>query len=250
MIGIIGDVHSNAGALQACLAKMRERGVDRFIFLGDLLTYGPEPERTLEILMTVRNESLFLLGNHDDLYLKLFAGENPAYLSRLPEWIRESVDWTASRVDPVRFREINFQTSFREKKLFVSHANPYGEGDWTYVDSRAEYAKACTVLRGESVEVGIFGHTHRPKVFLGRTRQLVEVVEPSSFDVRFGIVNAGSIGQPRGGKCAFFVVLGYGEQGVVVEFIDIGFDFAETARLIKKTSLSDTSKVMLSKYFV
>lgn len=39
----MADIHSNHGALQACLAHAAERGAARFALLGDFIGYSAEP---------------------------------------------------------------------------------------------------------------------------------------------------------------------------------------------------------------
>src|ERR1043166_4148839 len=40
---IISDVHGNLEALDAVLADIKSRGIDRTICLGDIIGYGPNP---------------------------------------------------------------------------------------------------------------------------------------------------------------------------------------------------------------
>ena len=40
---IISDIHSNLSALEAVLADIDQRKVQRIICLGDLIGYGPDP---------------------------------------------------------------------------------------------------------------------------------------------------------------------------------------------------------------
>ena len=49
-IGVISDVHSNYIALEAVLAEMERRRIEALLFLGDYITDGPSPQRTLSLL--------------------------------------------------------------------------------------------------------------------------------------------------------------------------------------------------------
>src|ERR671931_194383 len=42
-VGLIGDVHGNAVALDAVLADMANRGVEEIVCLGDIAAGGPQP---------------------------------------------------------------------------------------------------------------------------------------------------------------------------------------------------------------
>jgi len=58
---IVSDVHANLAALEAVLDA--ERTWDRFVFLGDAVLAGPQPD---EVLSLLRKEADFcLMGNHD-----------------------------------------------------------------------------------------------------------------------------------------------------------------------------------------
>jgi predicted phosphodiesterase len=43
----ISDIHANIEALQAVLADIEPRGVDRIMCLGDVVNYGPDPAACL-----------------------------------------------------------------------------------------------------------------------------------------------------------------------------------------------------------
>ena len=52
-IGLFSDIHANREALEACLGHARDKGITRFIFLGDYVGYGADPGFVVD---TVRRE--------------------------------------------------------------------------------------------------------------------------------------------------------------------------------------------------
>ena len=60
---IISDLHSNTEALGAVLARLRKEGVERVVCLGDVVGYGPDPEKCIDMVM--ESCDLTLCGNHD-----------------------------------------------------------------------------------------------------------------------------------------------------------------------------------------
>ena len=70
-LALISDVHSNYKALEAFLAFLEEHPVDGIICLGDYVTDGPYPERTLALLrkMQERWTCYMLRGNREDYLL-------------------------------------------------------------------------------------------------------------------------------------------------------------------------------------
>lgn len=81
----IGDIHGRLDLLDALLMtiaeddRMRGAGVEtHYIFLGDLIDRGPESrgvvERLLDLSKTVANVR-FLMGNHEQVFLRAVAGD-------------------------------------------------------------------------------------------------------------------------------------------------------------------------------
>lgn len=62
-LGVIGDIHGNALALEAVLADLRQRGVTAVVNLGDLVSGPLWPAETLTLLRDAGIPSL--RGNHD-----------------------------------------------------------------------------------------------------------------------------------------------------------------------------------------
>src|SRR4029453_12966291 len=80
----VGDVHGRLDLLNQLLALI-EQDVERsparkslLIFLGDLIDRGPDSRGVVERLRTYRHDPLrtfFLGGNHEEVLLRLLAGE-------------------------------------------------------------------------------------------------------------------------------------------------------------------------------
>ena len=65
LTALFADVHSNLAALQACLSHARQRGAERYAFLGDLVGYGPDPAAVIEVVVEL-DGAIVVKGNHDD----------------------------------------------------------------------------------------------------------------------------------------------------------------------------------------
>jgi len=44
-LGLFSDVHSNLEALKAVLAVFKDAGVTRYVCCGDIIGYGPDPNK-------------------------------------------------------------------------------------------------------------------------------------------------------------------------------------------------------------
>lgn len=80
----IGDIHGRADLLDALLASIeaddRSRGGadTMFVFLGDLVDRGPDSRVVVERLMALRDGPVptrFLMGNHEEVFLRALAGD-------------------------------------------------------------------------------------------------------------------------------------------------------------------------------
>lgn len=81
---VVGDVHGRLDLLEELLAKIHleiERGSAAktlLVFVGDLIDRGPSSAQVLERLRTYRHEGvqpLFLLGNHEEVLLRILGGD-------------------------------------------------------------------------------------------------------------------------------------------------------------------------------
>lgn len=253
-IVVLSDLHANATALRAALVEVRALAPDRIIVLGDLLTYGVDIDETLTIVAELAaNGAPVLLGNHDKLYLDLAANDR-AYFDKLPDWLRESAEQTLRALDDRWFaRPFAFVDEYVIGDWLFSHANPFGVPDWTYLNHPPEITRAAEVLRARGMRGGVFGHTHRRRAYRyadGALDRLDETFARAASDDGTFVINPGSVGQPRGddGRPSFLhLVLDSGSvRGRLVPF---DFDTSAHIGRIEATTLSETTKTALTRYF-
>ena len=260
--GVIGDVHANARALHAALARMRSRPVDRLVFLGDLLSYGTDTD---EVLSTVAAEAergaVLLLGNHDRLYLDLVEGGH-GYYDSLPSWLRESVDWTLGRFDPALLRSLPYVPEHRWEQIVFAHANPYPPGadgvpDWRYINKPDDHALAARTLRARGLRAGVFGHTHRSRIVewpsargMGddARRALHGWVPETESDAL--VVNAGAIGQPRNRTATSTLLwMTVAPEGIDVEIEPLDYDVEGHLATVRELPLTPMTIAALTGFF-
>jgi len=236
-VSILSDIHAAADAYEAALRAARAEGFDLLLILGDLLTYGPLPERTLELTAdsVSRDGALLVVGNHDQLYRGPDATSN-AYFNGLPEWIRESIDWTVSRTGLDPLSHFQWCEEWSEGDLLAAHANPFGVGDWTYLRTDADFDRAGKVLADRGFRYGLFGHIHR---FARRTIG------------NSWVATIGSIGQPRHREEPLpqWAVARYDGHSWQVEQRHVDFDWSSHKAAIQATSMSAATKQRLCAFF-
>jgi len=83
----IGDIHGHLDLLEGLLARIRADEAahggpkGELIFLGDLINRGPQSAQVIDHLIAVqaeRPETRFLLGNHEEVFLKALGGDGRA----------------------------------------------------------------------------------------------------------------------------------------------------------------------------
>lgn len=74
-IAIFSDIHGNLPAFETMLRHIGK--VDQYIFLGDVVDYGPWSNECTSLLMELKN-CIRILGNHDQYFInKKYRGEKP-----------------------------------------------------------------------------------------------------------------------------------------------------------------------------
>lgn len=70
-IAVFSDIHGNYGAFGECLTYALDEGIRTLIFLGDYLGEFPYPQKTMEILYSLKEKCtcFFLRGNKEDYWI-------------------------------------------------------------------------------------------------------------------------------------------------------------------------------------
>ncbi|WP_150292178.1 metallophosphoesterase family protein [Sphingobium estronivorans] len=235
-IAALTDIHAASHPLQLALTAARREGFDAMLILGDLLTYGVQPLETLELVQgaATRDGAILISGNHDLLYQS--SPMAAAYRAGLPDWLRESVDWTAAHIPAGSMSAFDWQESWSSGPLFVAHANPFAFGDWRYIRSAEEAEEAAEAVAAKGFLYGLFGHVHRHRRY--------DCAAATIFTL-------GSLGQPRDDadrmpKWAMIEIRG---DLVTVETRDIDFDPEDQMHAIRATTLSAATQERLCRFF-
>ena len=70
-VAVFSDIHSNHTAFQTCVDYCMARGITRFILLGDYVSDCPYPQKTMELIHTLRGyfETHMVRGNREEYLL-------------------------------------------------------------------------------------------------------------------------------------------------------------------------------------
>jgi len=177
-VGFISDIHGNLPALEAVLADIERREIDRLICLGDIC-FGPQAHECLE---RVRGLGCpVILGNWDSWSIEGFPpADDPVgiMLYEIGAW------WAQGLTDDDRAFVRTFEPTLELPiegggSMFCFHGSPRSFTDWIFATTPDEELEDLFAGIDASVLVG--GHTHL---------QMLRRFGPSV------IVNPGSVGQP------------------------------------------------------
>jgi predicted phosphodiesterase len=255
---VVSDIHGNAAALGAIIRAAERTAYDRLLVLGDLLTYGTEGNRVLDLLEQASASApvTYILGNHDALYQAAHTGAASEYFDSLPSWLQESIENTARTTDIGRLNRLPFQHELILGGVLFAHANPYGPANWAYLNSLAEQSAAAAIMRSRALWFGMFGHTHRAALSIHRPPRASLTKAPSLRDfvaARSGattIFTVGSAGQSRGaGQGAAYAVLELNDQVVRVANYVVPYDVQRVREGVQRAGLSVETRERLLRFY-
>lgn len=123
---VVGDVHGRLDLLDELLEKihadMTERGSREtlLVFVGDLIDRGPSSKEVLERLRNYRREgvrTIFLLGNHEEVLLRILKGE--ADLITKWRWFGGVQTLESYGVDPARIAALEGDAAVDEVRRAI-----------------------------------------------------------------------------------------------------------------------------------
>lgn len=190
-IAIISDIHGNIEALKKTIEDIEQKGVDRYIILGDLVAQGPYPEEVLNLVNNLNTIGI-VCGNHDYyLAYKIFDNPNEKILGKsvkddkLAELIQNE-KWCMKEIGDVGMKFLRklpkyFTYWLKDTKLCFCHASP-----WDY--EVAPRVGCFDIIKKIEEEVNstiyFSGHTHIPHLIKSE---------------KITFVNPGSVGLPFDG---------------------------------------------------
>jgi len=184
---IISDTHGNIHALKRVLADPAGADAELTICLGDTVGYGAFPSECIRLIRETCG--IVVAGNHDSgtaggVPLKHFnsAGETAIRWIR-PRMSSEELEWLAG-----------LPLHATHGELFLCHSDPAHPAGWVYIRNASQAERA---IRARSEQISLIGHTHMPGCWI-RGGGFSE--EPSGDMSNTGILNCGSVGQPRDGN--------------------------------------------------
>jgi len=179
-LGLLGDIHGNALALESVLNTATELGVEKLLITGDLVGYYFQPGKVMELLAPWNK--FIVKGNHEDMLASII--ETPSLLAIIEKKYGSGLGLALEQLSEEQVSELTrlpeTQTITENScQIMLCHGSPWDTDQYIYPDSAEELFKKCTSF---GVNIIIIGHTHYPMC-----REIGTTL----------IINPGSVGQPR-----------------------------------------------------
>lgn len=242
-IAFVSDIHGNLPALQAVVADMARRGVDRVVNLGDSLSGPLLPEETAQFLMA--QDWLHLAGNHErqltDRPLERMGASDAHARSRLGP---APLAWIATQRPTHRLSD----------EVFLCHGSPRKDVEYfletvTPQGLRLATADEIALRRGDTpARLIACGHSHLPRALRAPDGCL--------------LLNPGSAGLPgyddehphrhwvdNGSPDARYAIAERGADGVWrAELIAVPYDFSTMVKLARSNGREDWAVPLTTGY--
>ncbi len=223
-IAVISDIHGNLSALNAVLDDIEKKGVDSVCCAGDLVGYGPFPNEVIDLLREKHIASVmgnydYAVGNSRIVCRCRYKDEEAAQIGAASlQWTTENV--TGSNREYLRMLPFEIAVGTDNCGVRLIHGSP--RRFYEYLDKDLDDRELNKLLFECVADVLVCGHTHIPYA-----RWLAEKL----------VVNAGSVGKPRGGdpRASYCIIKINGKPEAEICYVE--YDIESTARAIIEKGL-------------
>jgi predicted phosphodiesterase len=233
-VAVLADIHANGPALDAVLADVQTQGVEQMLVLGDIVGYGPDPARCVDVL--AGSDALVIRGNHDQAASSGTTGQG---FSRAASW---SVPWTWHKLsEEQRSWLMMLPLCLRQERIMAVHGAPKDPNFFNaYVyamtsDGNLDY------LAERGLQACFHGHSHMPGCWYrdrvgrsGFTREPELELHPQGHY----LICPGSVGQPRDGSHDASYLIWWPEQARVL-WRSVSYDHAALVAKLKDAGFPD-----------
>ena len=152
-LGVISDIHGDPEALALTLGHLAALGAQRVVCAGDLVGYGPDPDRVVALLAERGVESV--RGNHDRWALQRGPGVADEFGGGTP------ADQT---LNVLRTLPTNRLVAGAGRVGVIVHGSPRSDMEYVTRESHPSYILR-RMLRTLGADLLVVGHTHAPMCF-------------------------------------------------------------------------------------
>lgn len=228
---ILADAHSNWEALQRVLQDLKDEGVDKTVFLGDMVGYGPDPNTVVEELTGKIN--IKLAGNHD------WAALGWTDINYFNPYAQIAILWTREIITDSNLKnlaQLNLMIKDKDDRLLFVHSTPRQPEEWNYIFTLEEAEENFSSFTEKACFIG---HSHYPSVIEKNEKSKLVVKPGPLLRLEQGcqyIINVGSVGQPRDGDPRACYAI-YDSSSGTIKLKRIVYDITKTQEKMQAAGL-------------
>ena len=228
---ILADIHANLEAFTAVLEDISGRDdIEAIWCLGDIVGYGPDPGRCIEILTQCQH--IGIAGNHD---MAAIGRVDTSYFNPLAA---AAIQWTSGQLthEQVQYLQ-NLPETLQQGDFTLVHGSPM-QPLWEYVVSTGIAIRNFTYIETDCCLVG---HSHAPMAFKQeKGGGCTPVHLTPGIRLALGgskmIINPGGVGQPRDGDPRASYAI-YDSEREMVSVYRVDYDIEATQKKIMAAGL-------------
>ncbi len=220
-IAVFSDIHGNIEAFRQVLKDVDSRNVQACYFLGDAISYGPEPELCVRLLHD--KDIPCVLGNHELALIQ------PGVKNYFNDPTREHFDHAVKLLSKYSSEYISTWPRVRkEHDMLLVHGCPPDSVTRYLFDT--DEKKLLRIMADVKQSMVFVGHTHELEMISCTPSEIMRKrISPGPHELKEEktLVNVGSVGQPRDGdNRAKYVIWDQSEQTIEVFFVE--YDIEKT----------------------
>lgn len=236
IVALLSDLHANLGALHSCLRHAKERGAERFVFLGDLVGYGADPGAVVDVVADYAAQGAIVVqGNHDAAAAGITRNFN--------EMAAASLEWTRDALSPSQRAFLaGLPLIVRQDDVCYVHASADAPDRWAYIESNGAARQSIDAAQ---TTYTFAGHVHAQLLYFhtqsGKTAPYYPIPAspvPAPSHRRWHAI-VGSVGQPRDRNPAAAYAL-FDAASEQITFFRVAYDHHAAAARIRRAGLPES----------
>jgi predicted phosphodiesterase len=228
---ILSDAHGNLEAVSVILEHLRTQNIDEYVFLGDAVGYGANPNEVCDLLRPLMNHAV--LGNHD----AAVCGRMD--YSEYYDAARQALDWCVSQLSDENIAWLKtLPYKITNGIMEFSHGAPLVPEMFDYLFA-AEQLLDLIDSYEQFAPVTFIGHSHLTISFKLEHDRVTPVLLPEivcDSNAKY-IITVGSVGQPRDRdprtSCGIF-----DSESRIFQFVRLEYDKETTRQKIIDAGLA------------
>ena len=150
-LAVISDIHANLTALNLVLDDAKEKGIDKYLFLGDYITDG---EYSNEVLDIVKKHADYLVVGNREKYILNYESTKSEYKNI--QALKYTFDTlTKENMDYITTLKDHILIEIENTKILMIHGDKY----WT--NKNELFIFFDKIIKNYDFDICLYGHVHK-----------------------------------------------------------------------------------------